>query len=345
MTEDQSGSMEPTTELEEDAALSVHESLEKALSEDAQSEEAESAPEEALELSKAPEVSEAPVAEPEPEYVPVAAPAGMTAEQKERFAQLSPAEQQFLSEQYTGWQRSYTQKQMQLAEQAKRYQALGNVLEPVMNEYQRQGVAPEQVVQRAIAWDQAFKQDPVQAARQFLDSYGVDAEELLDVENMHPEARYQNDPYIQELQEKLEAQEQWRAQQEQAQRQQYVQTVQGELNQFLADKPLFKDPGTAAQLEAEMAPIVTSLKQQMPQASTVEILDRAYNYVAYGNEQFRSLLEAQSKRQQIAAEQQRTAAKEKLSASVTGGPGTGQPSKKIGSIQDSLEAAFDEHGL
>lgn len=270
------------------------------------------------------------------EHEAIVPPADMSNEEKANWSKLPPEAQKYLSRRAYEMRANFTRKAQEMGA---RERELGGILEavaPVQDEFARNGISTADVVRRAIAWDKAFKSDPVQAARQYLDSYGIDPSELLNGEPV------QNSPQPQLSQEEIKEQIRQEMISEFQRREQEVATHNNYnmVQQFLGSKPLFRDPGTAEQIEAAMAPIVAGLRQSNPELPVLEILDRAYNYVTRGDPQFSSLQQkldakAEAERAKVEAEKAMQA-----SRSISGGPGSGSPQRKIKSIRENLRLRY-----
>jgi hypothetical protein len=107
-------------------------------------------------------------------------------------------------------------------------------------------------------------------------------------------------------------------------------------------KPLFKDPETASQLEAEMAPVVQALNATGRYSSAEEVLETAYNYVVNGNPTFSGIMQKMTtgpviQQQQAVAQKAKQAAK-----SISGSAGSGTPRVHAQTFRDNLKRRF--HG-
>jgi hypothetical protein len=113
------------------------------------------------------------------------------------------------------------------------------------------------------------------------------------------------------------------------------------VNSFMSSKPLFRDPETASQLEAEMAPVVQALNGTGRYSSAQEVLETAYNYVVNGNPTF-SRLQSKITAGQVVQQQQATTQKAKQAAkSITGSAGSGTPRIQVKDIRDNLARRFN----
>lgn len=135
------------------------------------------------------------------------------------------------------------------------------------------------------------------------------------------------------------AQEKIEAMMQKQQQSVLAETNYNTVQSFMNSKPLFKDPGTALQLEEAMAPIVAALTQQG--GNPQDILETAYNYVTKGNPTFAAL--TQRLEAPIVVEQRvRQAQKAKAATkSISGGTGSGSPRMQTKDLRTNLQRRFN----
>lgn len=263
-------------------------------------------------------------------------PADMDESERSKWASLPPDAQKYLARRAYETRAAFTRKMQELGTKEKEITGIIQAVAPVQDEYTRSGISVSDVVRRAVAWDKAFKTDPIQAARQYLDSYGIDPGELIGGQQIEP--AHQRGLSQEELREQIRQE-----MLTEFQRREQEQTTHNNYNlvqQFLGSKPLFRDPGTAEQLEAAMAPIVSGLRQNNPELPPLEVLERAYNYVTRGDPQFSSLqqkIEAKAEADRAKAEAEKAM---QASRSISGGPGSGTPQRKIKDIRENLRLRY-----
>lgn len=266
----------------------------------------------------------------EPTILP---PQGMTAEEQAAFNKLDNQSKAFISRRMHQMTSDYTRKTQELGEQRKQVTGIMSAIEPHADHIRRSGADVGKIVESSIAWDKYFKEDPVSAAREFLDMHGVDPSELGDADYA-PIPRQENGNYL-TPQEAERLFERRLAEREQANRTHQVYNV---INSFIEDKPLFKDPGTAQQLEAEMAPVVATIRHFNPNLSEVETLERAYNEVLDKSPRFAAVRQQQEAQQRAEKSRQEAEKARKASRSISGTPGAGATQTRHKSIRDSLRA-------
>ena len=268
-------------------------------------------------------------------------PADMGADEKAAFNNLkanpTPENvdklQAYISRRAYEQRSDYTRKTMELAEKEKGIGDILGAVEPYREAYAKKGIALPDLVRRSIAWDESFQTDRLGTAREFLETYGIDPAELLEIPSSQQE---QPANYL--TREEAEALADERVQRAFQMKQQNSLAAENHSTvlSFLDAKPLFRDPGTAAQLESAMAPIVKALRDSSPQRPVKEILEQAYDYVTKGDPTFSGLasqLNAKSdaERMQAEADKARVAGR-----SISGGPGSGTPKVKSKNMRESL---------
>lgn len=278
------------------------------------------------------------------ERVAVAPPADMNKEEKEAF--LNPtAENNHILQRYLSRRahETRTDYQRQTAELEQTKQKLGPIYETIQayeKDYARDGISLADVTKRSIEWDLAMKANPTQTALEYIDSYGLTVQDLLQYvqQGQYQQPQQEQQQYLTAQDAERIAQEKIDALMRQQQESLIAQEHYNAVQSFINSKPLFKDPGTAAQLEDAMEPIVAALsaKGGNPQ----EILETAYNYVTKGNPTF-SALNAKFEAPQVVEKTIRETQKAKsASRSISGSAGSGTPRLKATSLRDNLQRRF-----
>lgn len=276
--------------------------------------------------------------------VAVAPPSDMNKEEREAFLNPTPANnhilQKYLSRRAYETRNDYQRQTAELEQQRQRINSVYDAITPYEKEYARDGISIADVTKRSIEWDLAMKANPTQTALEYLDSYGVTVNDLYEYlqggQYQQPEEQPQQ--YLTQADAERIAQEKIDALIRQQQESFLAEQTNNTVQSFIASKPLFKDPGTAQQLEDAMEPIVAALsaKGGDPQ----EILEQAYEYVTLGNPTFSALrakFEAPQVVQQALKETQRAKA---ASRSISGTTGSGTPRLKATSLRDNLQRRF-----
>lgn len=294
----------------------------------------------AAKIEAAEPVAAAPAA-PVQTFEPILAPADMNAEEKEAFSKLAPEAQRFLARRAHEYRADYTRKTEALAQAAREIRGLeGLNLSQVRDEYAKRNLSLPTVIESAILWDQEFRRDKVNAAKQYLQLWGVTPEQL-GVSTNYPAgqpAAAQGQTFQPEQVGQLVEQEVTKRI-EQDRQSRHVQACAAAIQSIKEREPLFRDPGTAEQLETVLSPIVAGLAQANPGGDPAKLLDEALSYVKAGHPVFRELtqkLEAGA----AANQRQQEATQAKLAArTISGGPGSGSPTKSNLSMRQALRLA------
>ena len=294
--------------------------------------------------SEAPQES-APTQEQQPvvERIPVVPPADMNKFEKEAFlnptAENAHILQQYMNRRAYETRTDYQRKMQEVEDMRKQTSSIYDTIKQYENDYAKEGISLGDIAKRSVAWDRAMRENPVETAREWLSSYGIDINDLME----NPYQQNGDQQYYQPTQAYLTREEAERIAEEkfQAVQQEQEQKAVAYYNErvvesFVNSKPLFKDPETASQLEAEMAPIVQALSSTGKYSSPEEILNTAYNYVVAGNPTFSALNSAMSAKpvieQKVAAAQKAKAA----SKSISGSAGSGTPRMQVKDLRDNL---------
>jgi hypothetical protein len=175
-------------------------------------------------------------------------------------------------------------------------------------------------------------EDPKQTALDWLDSYGLSLNDLVN----HQPQQQQPAQYLTREEAERIAEERYKslhADQERKALEYYNQQV---VNSFMNSKPLFKDPETASQLEAEMAPIVQALNATGRYTSPEQVLETAYNYVVNGNQTFSSLVSKMAAGPAIQQQQASVQKAKQAAKSISGSAGSGTPRVVNKDLRDNL---------
>lgn len=272
----------------------------------------------------------------------VAPPADMRKEEREAF--LNPTSenahilQSYLSRRAYETRTDYARKTQEVEQTRQKLAALNEVVSQYEPEYARYGMNIADITRRSIEWDKAMQANPVQTALEWLDSYGVELDDLQGYLQNGGQIPQQQQQYLTAADAERIAQEKIEGLLQQQQQSAVAYNNYQAVQSFIADKPLFKDPGTAQQLEDAMAPIVAALANngQSPQ----EILETAYNYVTKGNPTF-SALTQKLEAPQVVEQKVREAQKAKAATkSITGSAGSGSPRLQTKDIRTNLQRRF-----
>lgn len=294
--------------------------------------------------------------EPQPERPVLVPPADMNAAEKEAYLNPTPANahvlQQYMNRRAYETRSDYQRRVEEVENLRKQTSSIYDTIKQYEADYAKDGISLADVARRSIAWDREMQNNPVGTALEWLDSYGLSINDLAQaqaqgyqqpVNGQYPPEQYgyqQQAQYLTREQAEKIAEEKLQAamqrQQEEQQQKAIAYYNERVVESFTASKPLFRDPETASQLEAEMAPIVKALTSTGRYKSPEEVLETAYNYVVSGNPAFSSLHSAMTAKPKV---EQRTVEAQKAkmaSRSVSGSASSGTPRMVTKDIRDNL---------
>lgn len=280
--------------------------------------------------------------EAEPQEAPPALlpPADMRAEEKEAF--LNPTAknahilQAYLNRRAYETRSDYQRRVQELEDARKVTTPLVDVVKKYEGEYVRRNLNIQDVARRAIEWDQAMSTNPVQAAYQWLESYGLSPLDLMAASGQIPQQAPQGEYLTREQAEEI-ADQKYQAIIEEHKQNAIASYNQQVVESFVQSKPIFRDPETASQIENDMAPIVKALTATGKYSSPQEILETAYNYVINGNPTYSGLVQRMTAKPRVDQQMAITERAKAASRSISGSPGTGTPSIKTKNLRENLE--------
>jgi hypothetical protein len=320
----------------EPASLSIRQSLKQQFKQSEENPQSENATSSAQEVADTSSVDSQQVVEQKPLLVP---PADMNASEKDAFLNPTPANahilQSYLNRRAYETRSDYSRK-MQEVEQLKRQTAgLYDTIKQYEDEYAKNGISIADVTRRAVAWDKAMQENPVETALDWLSSYGV---QLNDLAAYQPQQ--QAPQYLTREEAERIAEERFQSIQSDQQKKAIEYYNQQVVNSFMNNKPLFRDPETAAQLEAEMAPVVQALNATGRYSSPEQVLETAYNYVVNGNPTFSGLVQKMAAKPVIEQQQAVVQKAKQAAKSISGSAGSGTPRIQSKSLGDNLRRRF-----
>jgi hypothetical protein len=270
------------------------------------------------------------------ERIALAPPADMNAAEKDAF--LNPTTenahilQSYLNRRAYETRTQYDKKMQEVNQLREQNSRIYDVIKQYEQDYAKDGISVADVTRRSIAWDKAMQANPVQTAIEWLEAYGLNPADLVN----QTQEQQQPVDYLTKADAEKIAEERFKAIQQEQEKKAVEYMNQRAVESFTSRKPLFRDPETAAQLEAEMAPVVQALATTGRYSSTDEILETAYNYVVNGNPTFASIAQKLQttpviQQQQVATQKAKAAAK-----SISGSAGSGTPRIVTKDIRDNL---------
>lgn len=269
----------------------------------------------------------------------VAPPRDMNKEERDAF--LNPTSenahilQNYLSRRSYETRTDYERRKAEVEKIQRQTQPIFEAYQKHEQEYKQLGLSPQAVYERSIEWDMAMRENPVQAAIEWLDAYGITPNDLVNGEYYPPEQQQPANYLTREEAEAIAEQKMQALMNEQQQKVVAEQTINF-VQSFMQTKPLFTatDPQTAAQLEERMAPVVQALAQQG--GSPQEVLETAYNYVVKGDPVFSDLANKLAAADGVRSRKTETAKAKKASRSISGSVGSGSPRMSVKDIRENL---------
>jgi DNA-binding protein H-NS len=274
----------------------------------------------------------------------VAPPSDMNKEEREAFLNPTSANahvlQGYLSRRSLETRQEYEKRRLEVERLQKQTEPLYQTYQKYENDYKRLGVSPQQLLERSVEWDQAMRRNPRETALEYLQTYGITVDDLLDLDlpeqYNQPVDQQQSNYLTRDEAERIAEERIQRMMSEQQQKEVAVQTL-NQVQQFMSSKPLFTatDAQTASQLEERMAPIVQALNAQGGRSSQ-EILETAYNYVVKGDPMFSDLERKLTAPREIRTKQAQTAKAKAASRSISGSVGSASPKVQVKDIRENL---------
>jgi hypothetical protein len=282
----------------------------------------------------------------EVERIPVVPPADMNKAEKDAFLNPTPANahvlQQYMNRRAYELRSDHQRHMVEVEQLKKQTSSIVDTIKEYENDYAKQGLSLGDIAKRSVAWDRAMQNNPVQTALEWLDSYGLTLNDLTASQQQALQQGYQpqQQNYLTREEAERIADEKFQSYQQQQQQSAVAYYNERVVESFMSAKPLFRDPETASQLEAEMAPIVSALTGTGKYSSPEEILETAYNYVVAGNPTFSSLNSAMTAKV-VMDQKQAVVQKAKFaSRSISGSAGSGTPKVVSKDLRDNLRRRF-----
>jgi hypothetical protein len=270
-------------------------------------------------------------------------PADMRKEEKDAFLNPTPENahilQGYLNRRAYETRADYSRKMAEVEDLRKNTASVYDTLKQYENDYAKQGISIGDIAKRSIAWDQSMRNNPVETALDWLQSYGLTPADLYQQAQdgqQEPQPQYQQQNYLTREEAERIADERLKAamqQQEQKAVEYYNQRV---VQSFMNSKPVFRDPETASQIEADMAPVVQALTGTGRYSSPEEILETAYNYVINGNPAYSSLVSKMTAKPAIQEQKAAVQKAKAASRSISGSAGSGTPRIETKDLRDNL---------
>jgi len=272
----------------------------------------------------------------EPDNQTITAPQSMSVKDREAFYTLPPESQQWISDRVKSQEADYTRKTMEVAEQRKMYDKLEQAIAPRRQQFAMSGMDDSTAIGQLLALSDYAESDPVGFSRYLLNQRGIPISALTE-----PGVENHVDPQMLAMQNRLQGFENHFSQQQAQQEQQEGAVVSGVIDGFASDNPFYSE------LESEMIPIVSALRESKPGLTSEQYLATAYKMAVAANDEVAAKInvdvKAKSEAERISkAKKQSSAAKRAggTRVSTTGVLPAGAAKAK--SVDDFIGALVDD---
>jgi len=272
----------------------------------------------------------------EPDNQTITAPQSMSAKDREAFYTLPPESQQWISDRVKSQEADYTRKTMEVAEQRKMYDKLEQAIAPRRQQFAMDGMDDGTAIGQLLALSDYAASDPVGFSRYLLNQRGIPISALTE-----PDVENHVDPQMLAMQNRLQGFENHFSQQQAQQEQQEGAVVSGVIDGFASDNPFY------GELESEMIPIVSALRESKPGLTSEQYLATAYKMAIAANDEVAAKInvdiKAKSEAERISkAKKQSSAAKRAGGTRVSSTGVLPAGAAKAKSVDDFIGALVDD---
>ena len=272
----------------------------------------------------------------EPDNQTITAPQSMSVKDREAFYTLPPESQQWISDRVKSQEADYTRKTMEVAEQRKMYDKLEQAIAPRRQQFAMSGMDDSTAIGQLFALSDYAESDPVGFSRYLLNQRGIPISALTE-----PGAENRVDPQMLAMQNRLQGFENHFSQQQAQQEQQEGAAVSGVIDGFASDNPFY------GELESEMIPIVSALRESKPGLTSEQYLATAYKMAIAANDEVAAKInvdiKAKSEAERISkAKKQSSAAKRAGGTRVSSTGVLPAGAAKAKSVDDFIGALVDD---
>jgi len=272
----------------------------------------------------------------EPDNQTITAPQSMSAKDRETFYALPPENQQWISDRVRAQEADYTRKTMEVAEQRKLYDKLEQAIAPRRQQFAMNGMDEGTAIGQLLALSDYADSDPVGFTRYLLEQRGIPVSALS--ENV---GEHSVDPQLLAMQNRLQGFENHFAQQQSQQLEQQGEVVSGVIESFATANPFY------GELEGEMVPIVSALRESKPGLTSDQYLQMAYKMALATNDEVSGKIEvdrkAKSEVERIAkAKKDATAARRAGGTNIKATGALPAGAAKAKSVDDFIGALVDD---
>ena len=272
----------------------------------------------------------------EPDNQTITAPQSMSVKDREAFYTLPPESQQWISDRVKSQEADYTRKTMEVAEQRKMYDKLEQAIAPRRQQFAMGGMDDSTAIGQLFALSDYAESDPVGFSRYLLNQRGIPISALTE-----PGVENHVDPQMLAMQNRLQGFENHFSQQQAQQSEQEGAVVSGVIDGFASDNPFY------GELESEMIPIVSALRESKPGLTSEQYLATAYKMAIAANDEVAAKInvdiKAKSEAERISkAKKQSSAAKRAGGTRVSSTGVLPAGAAKAKSVDDFIGALVDD---
>ena len=272
----------------------------------------------------------------EPDNQTITAPQSMSVKDREAFYTLPPESQQWISDRVKSQEADYTRKTMEVAEQRKIYDRLEQAIAPRRQQFAMSGMDDSTAIGQLFALSDYAESDPVGFSRYLLNQRGIPISALTE-----PGVENHVDPQMLAMQNRLQGFENHFSQQQAQQSEQEGAVVSGVIDGFSNEHPFYSE------LESEMIPIVSALRESKPGLTSEQYLATAYKMAVAANDEVAAKInvdvKAKSEAERISkAKKQSSAAKRAGGTRVSSTGVLPAGAAKAKSVDDFIGALVDD---
>ncbi len=272
----------------------------------------------------------------EPDDQTITAPQSMSAKDREVFYALPPENQKWISDRVRAQEADYTRKTMEVAEQRRLHDKLEQAIAPRRQQFAMNGMDEGTAIGQLLALSDYADSDPVGFTRYLLEQRGIPVSALS--ENV---GEHSVDPQLLAMQNRLQGFENYFSQQQSQQLEQQGEVVSGVIESFATANPFY------GELEGEMVPIVSALRESKPGLTSDQYLQMAYKMALATNDEVSGKIEvdrkAKSEAERIAkAKKDATAARRAGGTNIRATGALPAGAAKAKSVDDFIGALVDD---
>jgi hypothetical protein len=256
---------------------------------------------------------------------------------KAKFSALPQDAQEMILAREKESEKAVTQKTMELAEERKSIQAINQVIDPLRENLQRAGVSDAQYIETLIEADRMLQFKPREAIAYLARRAGIDLSQA-GLTDQQPD---QSSDRVRMLEQNLQTLQQ---QIERDRIKESQDRTIGEIESFASEKDA---TGQAlrphwSDLQDDLAPLVSAIRQRNPEKSPRDILQAAYDQAVWANPTTREkMLAAQEATRKEQTSKTVAQARQANAVNIRGKAG-GEMRAKPTTIDDTLSDVFDK---